>query len=141
MNRQAVGACKINRLGWPPFIMREVEATMSDCLFCKIVAKQIPAKVVHEDDQTLAFDDIHPQAPVHTLVIPKRHIAAVQDCEEQDQALLGRLLLTCAKVAQLKGVAESGYRIVTNTGKNGGQTVFHLHLHVTGGRRMSWPPG
>ncbi|MCA1957397.1 MAG: histidine triad nucleotide-binding protein [Nitrospira sp.] len=114
---------------------------MSDCLFCKIVAKQIPAKVVHEDDQILAFDDIHPQAPVHTLVIPKKHVAAVRDCEEQDQTLLGRLLLTCAKVAQLKGVAESGYRIVTNTGKDGGQTVFHLHLHVTGGRRMSWPPG
>lgn len=114
---------------------------MSDCLFCKIVAKQISAKVVYEDDQTLAFDDIHPQAPVHTLVIPKKHIAAVRDCEERDQALLGRLLLTCAKAAQLKGIAESGYRIVMNTGKDGGQTVFHLHLHVTGGRRMSWPPG
>ncbi len=114
---------------------------MSDCLFCKIVDRKIPAKVVYEDDLTLAFDDIHPQAPVHTLVIPKKHVAAVQECSEQDQALLGGLLLTCAKVAALKGVAESGHRIVVNTGGDGGQTVFHLHCHVTGGRHMSWPPG
>lgn len=114
---------------------------MSDCLFCKIVDKKIPAKVVHEDDQTLAFDDIHPQAPVHTLVIPKRHVATVQDCGAQDQSLLGQLMLTCAKVAKLKGLAESGYRVAMNTGADGGQTVFHLHLHVMGGRHMGWPPG
>lgn len=114
---------------------------MSDCLFCKIVEKKIPAKIVHEDDQALAFDDINPQAPVHTLIIPKKHVVDVQDCISQDQGLLAQLLVTCTKVAKQKGVSESGYRIVTNTGRNGGQTVFHLHLHVLGGRPMTWPPG
>lgn len=114
---------------------------MSDCLFCRIAEKKIPAKVVFEDDQTLAFDDIHPQAPVHTLIIPKKHVAAIQECSEQDQVLLGRLLLTCSKVAKMKGLAESGYRVVVNTGRDGGQTVFHLHFHVAGGRPMGWPPG
>lgn len=114
---------------------------MSDCLFCRVVAKTIPAKVVHEDDQTLAFDDIHPQAPVHTLVIPKRHVVSIQDLGESDQALLAQLLLTCRKVANAKGLADSGFRLVANTGRNGGQTVFHLHFHVMGGRHMAWPPG
>lgn len=114
---------------------------MSDCLFCNIVEKKIPAKIVYEDDQAVAFDDIHPQAPVHTLVIPKKHVAAVQECTESDQALLGHLLLTCSKVVKIKGLSESGSRIVVNTGRDGGQTVFHLHLHVAGGRQMGWPPG
>jgi histidine triad (HIT) family protein len=114
---------------------------MNDCLFCKIVEGKIPAKIVHEDDQTLAFDDINPQAPVHTLVIPKMHVAAVQECGVQDQSLLGRLLLTCSKIAKQKGLTESGYRIVANTGRDGGQTVFHLHFHLLGGRHMGWPPG
>lgn len=113
---------------------------MTDCLFCKIVHKTFPAKIVHEDDRTLAFDDINPQAPVHTLVIPKKHVAAVQDCD-RDSDLLAHLLITCVNVAKQKGLAESGYRIVTNTGKDAGQTVFHLHLHVLGGRHMRWPPG
>lgn len=114
---------------------------MSECLFCKIVEKKIPAKLVHEDEHTLAFDDINPHAPIHILVIPKKHVSAVQDCTTQDQGLLGYLLLSCAKVAKQKGLVESGYRIVTNTGPDGGQTVFHLHLHVMGGRPMNWPPG
>ncbi len=114
---------------------------MNDCLFCKIVEKKIPAKIVHEDEHSLAFDDINPQAPVHTLVIPKKHVAAVQDCGVQDQVLLGQLLLSCTKVAKQKGLTESGYRVVANTGRDGGQTVFHLHFHVMGGRHMAWPPG
>jgi histidine triad (HIT) family protein len=114
---------------------------MTDCLFCKIVQKTIPAKIVHEDDRALAFDDINPQAPVHTLIIPKKHVAALQDCGEQDSDLLTHLLITCTNIAKQKGVAESGYRIVTNTGRAAGQTVFHLHLHVLGGRHLSWPPG
>jgi histidine triad (HIT) family protein len=114
---------------------------MSDCLFCRIVEKKIPAKVVHEDDQILAFDDINPQAPVHTLVIPKRHVASVQDLGESDQVLLARLLLACTKVATNKGLADPGFRLVANTGRDGGQTVFHLHFHVMGGRHMTWPPG
>jgi histidine triad (HIT) family protein len=114
---------------------------MNDCLFCRVVAKTIPAKVVHEDDQTLAFDDIHPQAPVHTLVIPKRHVVSIQELGESDQALLAQLLLTCRKVANDKGLADLGFRLVANTGRHGGQTVFHLHFHVLGGRHLAWPPG
>lgn len=114
---------------------------MSECLFCKIVEKKIPAKLVHEDEDTLAFDDVHPQAPIHTLVIPKRHVGSVQDLGEADQTLLARLLLTCRKVANNKGLAGSGFRLVANTGREGGQTVFHLHFHVMGGRQMGWPPG
>jgi histidine triad (HIT) family protein len=114
---------------------------MSDCLFCKIIEKKIPAKLVHEDEHTLAFDDINPQAPVHTLVIPKRHVASLQDLGTGDESLLAQLILVCAKVAGGKGVRESGYRLVTNTGRDAGQTVAHLHFHVLGGRHMTWPPG
>ncbi len=114
---------------------------MSDCLFCKIGSGQIPAKVILQDDEVLAFDDINPQAPVHALVIPKRHVAALNDAGAGDPALLGRLLETAALVARKKGIVESGYRVVVNTGRDGGQTVFHLHLHVMGGRHMTWPPG
>jgi len=114
---------------------------MTDCLFCRIVQKTIPVKIVHEDDRTVAFDDINPQAPVHTLIIPKKHVSAVQDCQDQDSDLLAQLMITCAKVATQKGLAQSGYRIVTNTGPDAGQTVFHLHLHVLGGRHLGWPPG
>ena len=114
---------------------------MSDCLFCRIVEKKIPAKVVYEDDQILAFDDVNPRAPVHTLVIPKQHVASVQDLGESDRTLLAQLLLACTKVARHKGLADPGFRLVVNTGRDGGQTVFHLHLHVLGGRHMAWPPG
>jgi histidine triad (HIT) family protein len=114
---------------------------MSDCLFCRIAEKKIPALVVYEDDQVLAFDDIHPQAPVHTLVIPKRHVASIQDLGESDHTLLARLWLACTKVAKDKGLTDSGFRLVANTGRDGGQTVFHLHVHVMGGRHMGWPPG
>ncbi|MDE3017632.1 MAG: histidine triad nucleotide-binding protein [Nitrospirota bacterium] len=114
---------------------------MSDCLFCKIAAKTIPAKLVHEDDQVVAFDDINPQAPVHTLVIPRRHVASMAELNEADAGLLGHLLLVSNQVAKQKGIAEGGYRLVVNTGRNGGQTVFHLHLHLLGGRPMHWPPG
>ena len=114
---------------------------MSDCLFCKIGSGQIPAKVVMQDDEVLAFDDVNPQAPVHVLVIPKRHVADLNDADVGDQALLGRLLEAATLVARKKGIAEAGYRVVANTGQDGGQTVFHLHLHVLGGRHMAWPPG
>jgi histidine triad (HIT) family protein len=114
---------------------------MSDCIFCRIGSKQIPSRVVLEDDQVLAFDDLNPQAPVHVLVIPKRHIGALKNVQQQDQALLGHLLAAANQVAQKKGIEESGYRVVANTGIDGGQTVFHLHLHVLGGRPMTWPPG
>ena len=118
-----------------------IEVEMSECLFCKIVERKISTKLVLEDEHILAFDDINPQAPIHTLVIPKRHVSAVQDLGVGDDPLLARLLISCTKVAALKGVRESGYRLVTNTGRDAGQTVFHLHFHVLGGRHMSWPPG
>ena len=114
---------------------------MSDCLFCKIAEKKIPSKIVHEDDKAVAFDDVNPQAPTHVLVIPRKHVASIAELNEADIGLLGHLLLTGSKVAKQKGIAEGGYRFVVNTGKNGGQTVFHLHLHVLGGRPMHWPPG
>jgi histidine triad (HIT) family protein len=114
---------------------------MSDCIFCKIADKKIPSKIVHEDDQCVAFDDVNPQAPTHTLVIPKRHVASVAEMTETDTGLLGHLMIVGNKVAKQKGIAEGGYRFVINTGKFGGQTVFHLHLHVLGGRAMHWPPG
>ncbi len=114
---------------------------MSDCLFCKIAEKNIPAKIVYEDDRCVAFDDINPQAPTHTLVIPRKHIASIAELTEADAGLLSHLMLTGNKLAKQKGIAEGGYRFVINTGKFGGQTVFHLHLHVLGGRPMHWPPG
>jgi histidine triad (HIT) family protein len=111
------------------------------CLFCKIVAGEIPAKRVHEDDQLLAFEDIKPEAPVHILVIPKRHIASLNDAGVEDDATLGALLRRAASIAKDRGISETGYRTVVNCGSNAGQTVFHIHVHVLGGRRMSWPPG
>ena len=114
---------------------------MSACIFCRIIEGEIPAKIVHQDEQAVASEDINAQAPVHFLVIPKRHMASVQDCQVDDQALLGHLLLTCSRVARMKHLTEPGYRIVTNTGADGGQTVSHLHFHVLGGRHMGWPPG
>ena len=114
---------------------------MSDCLFCKIGSGQIPSKVVMQDDEILAFDDVNPQAPVHVLVIPKRHVVALNDVEAGDRALLASLLDAATLVARKKGIAESGYRVVANQGRDGGQSVFHLHLHVLGGRQMTWPPG
>jgi histidine triad (HIT) family protein len=114
---------------------------VSDCIFCRIVAGAIPAKIVYQDDQVMAFEDVNPQAPVHILVIPRRHMPSVGDCDARDAALLGHLALTCAKVAGQKGIVESGYRIVTNTGPHAGQSVFHVHFHLLGGRAMAWPPG
>jgi len=112
---------------------------MSDCLFCKMVAGDIKPDVIFEDGEVLAFRDIHPQAPFHALVIPKQHVANLNELE--DAALGGRLLSAAAKLAGQFGYAETGYRTVFNCNDDGGQTVHHLHLHVLAGRRMHWPPG
>lgn len=114
---------------------------MDECIFCKIVNKEIPAKVVYEDDKILAFDDINPKAPVHVLLIPKEHYTSLNDIPEENEDLLGHILFKARQVAQKKGVKESGYRIVLNTARDSGQDVFHIHFHVLGGRRMTWPPG
>jgi histidine triad (HIT) family protein len=114
------------------------EAT--ETIFSKIIRKEIPADIVYEDNLAIAFKDITPQAPVHILVIPKQPIAQLADAESQDHALMGHLLLTAKRVAEQAGLTN-GYRVVINTGSDGGQTVHHLHLHILGGRQMSWPPG
>jgi histidine triad (HIT) family protein len=110
----------------------------SDCLFCRIVRREIPATIVREDEHTLAFRDIDPKAPTHVLVIPKTHVASLN--EAPDPATLGRLLLAAAEIAKAEGIETSGYRTVINTGADAGQTVHHVHLHVLGGRPMGWPP-
>lgn len=114
---------------------------MPDCLFCNIVQKQIPANIVYDDEAMLAFRDVNPQAPVHLLVIPKQHVRTVNDLVAADEVLLGRMVLTAQRLAQAEGIAESGYRLVMNCNSDGGQTVYHIHLHVLGGRGMHWPPG
>lgn len=112
-----------------------------DTIFGKIIRREIPADIVHEDDLCLAFKDVSPQAPTHVLIIPKKPIPKLADTTEEDKALLGHMLLTTKTVAEQLGIAEDGYRVVINSGTNGGQTVFHLHLHLLGGRSMQWPPG
>ncbi len=114
---------------------------MAECIFCQIVGGAIPAKKLYEDDQVIAFDDLNPQTPVHVLVIPKRHLVSLDDIQDSDSALLGQLLIVCAKMARERGIVDGGYRVVANTGREAGQSVFHLHLHVLGGRPFTWPPG
>ncbi|MFD1673449.1 histidine triad nucleotide-binding protein [Alicyclobacillus fodiniaquatilis] len=114
---------------------------VTDCLFCKIVAGEVPADKVFENDEVLAFHDIRPQAPVHVLLIPKKHIASAQDVTAEDAPLIGRLQAIVPEVAEKLGVAKQGYRLVTNIGWHGQQTVAHLHYHLVGGRQLAWPPG
>jgi histidine triad (HIT) family protein len=114
---------------------------MEDCIFCKIINKEIPASVIFEDDEMIAFNDINPQAPIHILLIPREHFASLNDIPEEKKNILSHLLLKARQIAQEKGIAEKGYRIVLNTERDSGQEVFHIHLHLLGGRRMHWPPG
>ncbi|HKD15815.1 MAG TPA: histidine triad nucleotide-binding protein [Candidatus Angelobacter sp.] len=113
---------------------------MTDCLFCKIIAGKIPSKKVYEDDKTFAFEDIKPQAPTHILIIPKKHIVGLDKAQDSDAELLGYMQLVAAKLARERGI-ESGYRTVYNVGPGAGQSVFHIHLHLLGGRALHWPPG
>ena len=112
-----------------------------DCIFCKIAKKEIPSKIVYEDDKIIGFEDINPQAPVHILIIPKEHIPMINDVEEKHSQLIGDMIIRAKKIAKEKGIAETGYRLVFNNGKNAGQEVFHIHLHLLGGRSFVWPPG
>jgi len=113
----------------------------SGCLFCRIIAREIPADFIHRDERTVVIRDINPQAPTHMLVIPQEHIESLDDASQKDEALLGYLLRVAAKVANAAGLAEGGYRTVINNGAGAGQSVFHLHVHVLGGRPLNWPPG
>jgi histidine triad (HIT) family protein len=113
----------------------------SKCLFCKIAGKEIPSTIVFENSEMLAFRDINPQAPVHILIIPKKHIPTINDLEEEDSCLVGRMLIAAKDIAAKEGLSADGYRLVFNCNKNAGQEVFHIHLHLLGGRVFSWPPG
>jgi histidine triad (HIT) family protein len=113
----------------------------TDCLFCKIIAGEIPAEILQQDERCIVIRDINPQAPKHVLVIPREHLESLDDASQKDEGMLGHLLRVGARVANDEGLTESGYRTVINTGAGAGQSVFHLHVHVLGGRPMNWPPG
>lgn len=114
---------------------------MKDCIFCKILEKKIPSKIIYEDDLVVAFEDVNPQAPVHTLIIPRKHIPTIADLNDDDYALLSHIFKVINNIAKQKGLTERGYRIVNNCNAEAGQTVFHIHFHLLGGRAMHWPPG
>jgi len=114
---------------------------MSDCLFCALVEGKVKANLVYQDDSIVAFKDIAPKAPVHILIIPRKHLVSVSDIAEADRALIGQIFQVAARLAREQGVADSGYRVVVNSGADAGQSVFHLHFHLLGGRQMTWPPG
>lgn len=111
------------------------------CLFCRIVNKELPGKIIYEDDLVIVFEDIQPQAPIHTLVVPKKHFATLLDVDEEDKGILDHILMVAKNIAKAKGIAETGFRLVINNNPKGGQTIYHLHLHLLGGRQMHWPPG
>ena len=114
---------------------------MSDCLFCKIVARQIPSKVVHEDERLIVIEDVNPQAPLHVLIIPKAHIATLNDLEPSSDPLIGEMTRRASAIARERGYADRGYRTVFNCNREAGQSVFHIHLHLLAGRSLAWPPG
>lgn len=112
-----------------------------DCVFCKIIKKEIPAKVVYEDDQVIAFHDANPQAPIHLLIVPKEHIASILDIDEENSEVLKDIFRVAQNIAKENNIDKKGFRLVVNTGEEGGQTVHHLHFHLLGGRFLTWPPG
>lgn len=114
---------------------------MSDCIFCKIVNREIPTEFIYEDDKVVAFNDISPQAPVHILVIPKEHIPSLREVNDNNSHIIGHIHVVINKIAKDKGLSEEGFRVVNNCGDHGGQTVGHVHFHILGGRQMKWPPG
>lgn len=115
--------------------------TDKDCVFCKILAGDIPADIIYESDAAIAFRDINPQAPTHAVVIPRQHIATINDLTKNDREVVGSLYLAAQEIARQEGIAEQGYRVVMNCNEAAGQTVFHIHLHLLGGRSLAWPPG
>jgi histidine triad (HIT) family protein len=114
---------------------------MSECLFCKIVKRELNTEILYEDDQVLAFKDIDPQAPIHLLIIPKKHIPTLLELQEKDKELVGHIYQVATQLAREYGIAEDGFRVVSNCNKQGGQSVYHIHFHLLGGRSMQWPPG
>jgi len=122
-------------------LIRLWKMDMSDCLFCKIVSGEIPCDKLYENDKLIAFRDIDPKAPTHILVIPKKHIRSINELDISDQNLAGEILLTAKEIAKIENIESSGYRTIFNTNSDGGQTVYHIHMHVMGGRQLHWPPG
>jgi histidine triad (HIT) family protein len=114
---------------------------MSDCLFCRIVRRESPASIVYEDERVLAFNDINPQAPTHVLLVPKRHISSLNELNQDDDTIVGELVRRAADIATTRGISQRGFRVVFNTNRDAGQSVFHIHLHLLGGRGLRWPPG
>ena len=114
---------------------------MADCLFCRIINREIPASIVYEDDRLLAFDDVNRQAPTHVLIVPKRHITSLNELTPDEDQMVGEIVRRAAAIAKDRGISTGGFRTVFNTNRDGGQTVFHIHLHLIGGRSMHWPPG
>ena len=114
---------------------------MSDCMFCKIRDGEIPSEAVYENDDIMAFKDVNPQAPTHILIVPRQHIATVNDLKDEDAAIMGKMVHAAQIIAEAEGVAEDGYRLVINCNEKAGQTVFHIHMHLLAGRNMTWPPG
>ncbi|MCH8872094.1 histidine triad nucleotide-binding protein [candidate division KSB1 bacterium] len=114
---------------------------MVDCLFCKIINKEINSDILFEDDDVLAFKDINPQAPIHFLIVPKKHISTINDLQQEDEKITGKMILTAQSLAKQENIDENGYRLVFNCNSDGGQEVYHIHLHLLGGRQMQWPPG
>lgn len=114
---------------------------MLDCTFCRIIAHEMEGELVYEDDEVVAFHDINPQAPVHVLIVPRKHIASLNDLAPEDVHLIGKMVLVAKKVAEKTGIMADGYRLIWNTGENAGQWIYHIHIHLLGGRRMTWPPG
>lgn len=136
-----VARCRTHSLGAVASVDGVQTMDQADCLFCKIVRGDIPADFVFESDDVVAFNDINPQAPLHVLVIPRRHISTINDLSADDAETVGKLFLAARQIAADAGVAENGYRVAMNCNEDGGQSVYHIHLHVLGGRRMGWPPG
>ena len=114
---------------------------MENCIFCRIAEQKTPARIVYQDPEVIAFHDIHPQAPIHLLIIPRKHIPKIDYLQPEDQLLMGKLIYTAGQLAEQLGFKKSGYRLVINNGRNGGQDIYHIHLHVLAGRAMHWPPG
>ena len=114
---------------------------MNDCVFCRILKREVPASIIYEDDKVIAFDDIAPKAPIHKIIIPREHIETINDLESKHNELIGHMMQVAKKLAKEYGIAESGYRVLTNCNRDGGQVVFHLHMHLLGGRSLTWPPG
>jgi len=114
---------------------------VSNCIFCKILKKELPCKMVYEDDLCIAFDDINPQAPVHVLIVPREHIPTMNDLKENHKELIGHLCMVVNRISEIKKIKDPGFRVVINCNQAGGQMVYHLHIHVMGGRQMTWPPG